>query len=575
MDEDSLLREAARAAEIIRRDGPCDEAELERRLIATGTPEDVVREVIDIATDEHQIWTLGRQNLCATQAQVSEGQVATHRLTGPEVEHGFVLIYPDLVVPTMGFDSSIEAARGGLIEVVSASSRPGLPIDWHDEAVVGPPGWLAGLRAGDLVAMSVQDGRLAVGGADPGPDAGIPALLADTFAASMCDDGTAFTTCIAGLVAVTSPDAFAVPRRPFGELLDAAGLSTSGDLVAASGLDWDEYWEGKRLAFADVLSQDHRLDHLDGRLLADLIVQGVHFSVGATLDDAAWEAVATAFAAPRVTESYLSAPDGGLGLFGDAESVARVRRFAEAAIAAWKGRPPAGAELTVGRCAEFEGDLVTWEARVGAALRIDPDFPPALLDAALLASLRGQASRARTLLARSGTRDATLEAMLEYYASPGAFSAARNDPCPCGSGRKHKACCEPWGGHGLRDRVLWLYQKAAAWVNRPAARRVRLPLACAAASEDIDDAPDPGLVVTALADEDLADLQLFDGGALEQFVEVARPMLPSDEAALLDRWVSARHRLWALVERPPDHQPWTLRDEVTGETVSVLDLPGA
>lgn len=45
----------------------------------------------------------------------------------------------------------------------------------------------------------------------------------------------------------------------------------------------------------------------------------------------------------------------------------------------------------------------------------------------------------------------------------------RNDPCPCGSGKKFKQCClNKTGGSGVRRKIQ------AVWVNKPAQGGVNL-----------------------------------------------------------------------------------------------------
>ena len=44
-------------------------------------------------------------------------------------------------------------------------------------------------------------------------------------------------------------------------------------------------------------------------------------------------------------------------------------------------------------------------------------------------------------------------------------TARRNDPCPCGSGRKYKACHLGRETHSLDDRAGWLYLKAQRFLR--------------------------------------------------------------------------------------------------------------
>jgi len=44
-------------------------------------------------------------------------------------------------------------------------------------------------------------------------------------------------------------------------------------------------------------------------------------------------------------------------------------------------------------------------------------------------------------------------------------TAGRNDPCPCGSGKKYKKCHIGAERHALSDRAVWLYSKATRFAR--------------------------------------------------------------------------------------------------------------
>lgn len=47
--------------------------------------------------------------------------------------------------------------------------------------------------------------------------------------------------------------------------------------------------------------------------------------------------------------------------------------------------------------------------------------------------------------------------------------AGRNDPCPCGSGKKFKQCCiNKVGGSGVKKKIQ------AVWVNKPVQQGINL-----------------------------------------------------------------------------------------------------
>ena len=45
----------------------------------------------------------------------------------------------------------------------------------------------------------------------------------------------------------------------------------------------------------------------------------------------------------------------------------------------------------------------------------------------------------------------------------------RNDPCPCGSGKKYKQCCMAKQSMSLKDRL-----KKTTWINKPQQAQVDL-----------------------------------------------------------------------------------------------------
>jgi hypothetical protein len=101
----------------------------------------------------------------------------------------------------------------------------------------------------------------------------------------------------------------------------------------------------------------------------------------------------------------------------------------------------AGAFLVLARAEELRGNVLGAEAMVKEALGCDPDFVPAVFEGAIFASERGEAGKALELFGRAGEApDAGVMALLRAFARPPSGGTARNSPCPCGSGKKHKPC---------------------------------------------------------------------------------------------------------------------------------------
>jgi hypothetical protein len=412
----------------------------------------------------------------------------------------------------------------------------------------------------------------------------LPNLLREAFERTQNEEATSDFPYVVGLVCIDHPEAFAVPRRPLGELLAAAGLSVHGDEVADADVDWDAFLAARKASGAAMRAEERAEEVAAGRtgrlLLADLMEGRLFASIGALEGDAADNARA-AFSSPEATGAFLSPRDGSTGLtIGFDVSIESLRQFANAVIALDSAAPPAGAYLALSICAEFDGDVNAQERAVVRALEVDPTFEPALADLAMLAAERGQARRALGLYA--GTDAVTgYERMLERFTGPGRFQAGRNDRCPCGSGQKHKLCCAPAEGHPLADRAQWLYHKVVERADRSPARRARMPLAERAADTydavdvdlgfdiDLDSLDEHAMVLDALEDDVLVGLHLFEGGYLAELAKAMAPNLPADERALLAAWMGTRHRLWRIVARPNEGGAWTVEDAVSHETVRV------
>lgn len=187
------------------------------------------------------------------------------------------------------------------------------------------------------------------------------------------------------------------------------------------------------------------------------------------------------------------------------------------------------------RARAAEGSGRSDEARqlIGSCLRLDPTLVPAARDAMEYELCAGNWARAWELASAIGS-DEIAEPLLRTLdrlrqPAPGTERASRNQPCPCGSGRKYKACCRvkdlDGGVHPLPDRAPALYAMLATYAqrgpNRTAAERMA---ACAIGA--------PHAAMLAL------DLAIFDGGAAERFLAARGHLLRGDERDLLGEWLT-------------------------------------
>ncbi|MCR9093073.1 MAG: SEC-C metal-binding domain-containing protein [bacterium] len=147
----------------------------------------------------------------------------------------------------------------------------------------------------------------------------------------------------------------------------------------------------------------------------------------------------------------------------------------------------------------------------------------------------------------------------------------RNDPCPCGSGRKYKRChlAEDEAGRGARTRAERLGTLGADLTNA----------ICAYAHERFGERWDDPAFEIFFEPEDAFQLLVpysahhvpIEGRtAAEWFREAFEPELSADERACLDAEAASWLSLWQVIDgRPGDGL--TLRDRLTGQVRDVIE----
>lgn len=575
--EPDLLQRAALG--LLGADGPMLLADLVARVQAEGfdlgeDPEAVLDEAL-LELDELDELPDGRHVHLAT---VVDGAVATSWVSAEELAAGVVRLHTDLELLLVPADDEFPLAGGGTA-TVDLSERD-IEADGMSAWILsGPAGWLDGLQPGELIACRFTGGRLHLGPAGPLGDAeAAAAALAEVFAAQSPQAARIETRHLLLAVLIDRPEVLRQPLPPLSTLLTAAGLETFGDWVGERGAPWG--------ASNDPVGSDpHELHDLHDRHL--------HDPYG--LDDAGREALGIALTSFELSmeqgpDELAARPDLVAGLaeclsydrvaeafVGELFGVGVDRQHA-AAIAGWadllrQGAPSSpGPAYLIAACMEWLGDTEQAEQHLQAALRADPEFFPALVDLAWYADDRGDAARALALLRRAGVgADDPQVEQLEPYAASGPNTAGRNEPCPCGSGRKHKVCCAPRNGYPLDTRLRWLLAKAWAFAQRPAQRDVLAAVAIARAGGNPED---QAWVEVAGSDALVADLALFEEGLLERFCDERGPLLPADELELARSWVGLRPSLYEVVRIEADEATVELRDVATGQGIRLTD-PGA
>ncbi|GAA5147634.1 hypothetical protein GCM10023321_08730 [Pseudonocardia eucalypti] len=504
------------------------------------------------------------------------GRVFTHRLTPVEIEHDLILLGVDLA-PLAGAAEGGELTDGTSFSVATeAADTVQLHLRGVSPSVAGelgamllPTGRLAerGWRAGDTVGLRLEPDGLALDRAEPGaPTLEQRRALWERLHEAI-REASGQPVPLAGPVwraCTDRPELFAAPLSPLSELLAEGRFAFEDGRVAPDGFDFAAWGRDKRLK---ELGRRYRFEPDESRAVLAVVQEYHRLTEDETTGPpeevrAALGALAEASLAEAVLFETIGAGRTGadvlLRLVDECQAVAP--RSGRAALCWLRGK-----------ALERGGDVAGAEREFQAAEAADPAFPLALEELAHYAGDRGDAERALALLRRAGVadEDERVELLSRFHAEPHA-DLGRNEPCWCGSGRKYKQCHLRRGASAatLDERAVWLYRKAETFVTEGGPWRTSM-MAVAVERSRHDNAP--LALLDALNDPLCADAVLFEGGALDEFLEVRGALLPEDERELARRWLSAPRGLYE-VQRA---RPVTLREARSGETRELVDAEPA
>lgn len=476
---------------------------------------------------------------------VVDGMVLTRRLTAAEVDLGVVECRSDLGPLAYLAMDGMPLVGGG--EVRSQTRRgpadEGFPAG-ASEVLRGPDGWLAGLAAGELAAFRLVGGALEVGPTDAADDAELTERLvvtAERLAHDRRDDdpGVDFFELVVEVLHET-PGSFQEPHPPLTELLRDPRLAVHDDGIDLPGTTVEPGPEW--------LEEDQHPAYVAWRgLLAD------------------------AFVARDLDEERLTEVAGQLrGTLADAvasETSADVVRAAPVVQALLVRHPGAVTIHLAALVAEARGDGSAFRTLLGQAVEQDPGLVAALADLGDVAAVAGDAREAHRLYLAAGVDPQApellaLRPVLEPPEGPG-----RNRPCPCGSGRKYKACHGRTDPHPLPVRGVWLLARVKTFLQRDLNRHALVDWAVTRLDGGDDDADE---LEDLVGDPLTWDLAAFDGGVLRRFLDLHGAWLVDDERELAESWASSRRRLLEVLEVRAGVGV-RLGDGVTGESLEVPD----
>ncbi len=535
--------------------------------------DDTVAGLLDDAIHQHDAALAelpGR--LVADLPVLASDLVLTHRLSDHERTAGRLELDPDLgaIARLASVDGGLHTAAGAPlhrrdVRTRGASRAGGMRWTTHLE---GPAGWLAELPAGQLVAVRAADGVLALTSLDehdlgPAPE-GFASALGELIDAVNDGDGSpVWDEDLQFGAAVAHREWFDRPRAPFGELLTAAGYEFDGRDVGRPGC-WEEH---ERLARA-VASLARHQDLPDDAV--PVLIDGLAaFDAWAGTNSRAATGAAGAPPGSTLRRRLHERWQAALALLDELRwrgaTADRLAGFAEALGDGARGEQAAVGLWLASRAAAMAGRALDAERLVGEARDADGWFVPAVDEAAWYAADRGRAREAANLLHRVRVADDPELEALRGYAQLAAPSVGRNEPCPCGSGRKFKQCHLGRAELPERDRVRWLLDKARNFVMQVAPPKL---------VEDLT--REHGVVEAEMV---ALDAVLFDDGWLTGFLESRGPLLGEWERQTAAAWPPSSVTSVFRVDRIDDAGRRQLTDAATTVTRVVevspaLDVAG-
>lgn len=588
-----------RVASVLGR-GVMDRDDLRDRLVEALSDQDVDRfEVDEYLDDDPRLIeaTAGVYHL----PTIADGLALTIFVDADDAADGFVrlnpwlaplgwwLVYRDVEIEVDG--RSVESRiEGRPLGDPGDPGDPGGPPRLTD-VVVGPDGWLDPV-AGGWASVTITGGRLRLDrcAEPPQPDPEVAAALSaafDQFAATVTvqplghDEPVDLRWAPIGtpLHELLAMDADLVTRAPLAALPDlyrVAGLEIEDREVARSGFDWElvsALRQRDRVMVTHGLSQDDA-DAVIAVVGAALttIDQPDLGGLGATDEERARAGLLLAaileMGTGTVAEAFWQEVDGPA-------RAGQLRPFVDHLAWAVEGTDVVAPAWLQARLAEHTGDSASAAAHLDAAVGPGCNHRPALVDLAGYAADRSQLGLAHSLLRRSGVLDldagevaplgdhvSMLVKEVRGYWNLGTDSVRRNDPCPCGSGRKYKRCHQDGGYLGVLERSAWLADKMRRHVAQHGGEVV----------DELLDVMSDGRVWWMPRLEQEAgpvafELALWEGKLVDGFTASRGPLLPADEAELIEPWRAARRSVYEF--RGFTGEQAILRDLAVGGEVNL------
>jgi len=544
--------------------GPLPLSDIAAYCRESGLLEKVVPEEFDTDLDAIDDMTMITPGIWTTQSGIAirldmllSGRVFTHRLTDRERAAGEVAFDPDLAVidaDTGEFDMPLTLPNGYRLDINTPPMR-----DDGDPTVAGPAGWLDRFATDELLAFARGgNGNVKVSSVKTNTEGRREAAaIRDEFDACNQDPeaGCDLWPLLIEVLAV-GRDLFTSAVPPIAELLAYIGLEYRDGCVGPTDTEWlppGVVAARKRRA---EISETFRFD-VCCHVAFDTVTDAWDWNLGIVSTEPDAAAAAKALEHGEVCAAFISWIETMGGELID------VGAFFEdlGARAGSHGAVPLERAAWIWF---IEGEVEDAIENANAAIAIDRDSPEATAVLGRVAAIRGDYAEALRLLRRSLPDDPWIEILEEIFEPfP---DAKRNDPCPCGSGKKFKVCCAEHPQVSAIQRMHLLTHKIIAYLQTVESGRLHYLAHIAAAIHDRDDPQDIDRLVSHPFIIEIAAIE----GSIDSFASLWGPFLPPDEADTIDLWRTSTRALWEVTDEPEDAHV-TLRDTRTGDTVTVYD----
>lgn len=528
---------------------------------------DEAEAVLDGVLDGHERFIAVDDERWVDLHALLDGRCFTHRLTAAQAAAAVIPLRPDVDIATLPFIDPIPFAGGAEGSIVFEEDLAGIDLGLAEQlqggGLCGPEGWLEAAGEGTVVGVWFAADALSCRVAEPNAALTQPAAdaLSRTFAELIEHDDDPVDLIELMLTwLLGDSDALRTPHEPLTVMFATAGLESRGDFVGRAGSGWLTPHQQMRIDEQARHTQVYGFDECchDALDLASGVFHGA-------IRDAAPRDVAIALSHGSVAEAFVTSQMARAGHHLD-EMAKQMVGFADELVVASRGAEAAGPLYVQSVAFDCLGEIVEAEDAARAALRAEPTHRAAAEAMAGYLDDRGDAVRAVEHLRRAGVRDEDpqMARLAEIIAHAGS-KVARNDPCPCGSGNKYKACCidRPTVPAELQFRSL--YERALTFVLHAA--RSGAPTHLAAHALQVEGAEESP-VSRASVDYRFAELSLFDEDLLERFLDEREALLPAAEVAIAEGWLEKPLGLFEVTEIRADGG-MSLRDVKSGDATLV------